>query len=61
MVKKFLALLIMASVCTILLAACGSSSSDSRSPVPGMSEEEYEYAKQVIIDADREWRDENLF
>ena len=51
----------MVSVCTGLLAACGSSSSDSGSSIPGISESEYEEARQAVIDADRAWRDENLF
>ncbi len=59
--KKLIALLIMVSVCTGLLAACGSSSSDSGSSIPGISESEYEEARQAVIDADRAWRDENLF
>ena len=59
--KKGLALLVIASACTWLLAACGSSSSDRGSPIPGVSESEYEEAWQAVIDADRAWRDENLF
>lgn len=57
--KKFFALCVLACICTSLLAACGSSSSDS--PMPGVSKEEYEEARQAVIDADREWRDKNLF
>lgn len=59
--KKFFALLLLACSCMGLLTACGSSSSDSGSPIPGISEREYEEARQAVIDADREWRDENLF
>lgn len=59
--KKMVALLLLISVGTTLLAACGSSSSDSGSPIPGISQKEYEEARQAVIDADREWRDENLF
>lgn len=59
--KKFFALLLLICSCAGLLAACGSSSSDSDSPIPGISEREYEEARQAVIDADREWRDENLF
>lgn len=59
--KKMIALLLLVSVSMTLLAACGSSSSDSGSPMPGISQKEYEEARQAVIDADREWRDENLF
>lgn len=59
--KKFFALLLLICSCAGLLAACGSSSSDSGSRIPGISEREYEEARQAVIDADREWRDENLF
>lgn len=59
--KKMLALLLLACIGTTLLAACSSSSSDSGSPIPGISQSEYEEARQAVIDADREWRDENLF
>ena len=59
--KKMVALLLLISVGTALLAACSDSSSDSGSPIPGISQSEYEEARQAVIDADREWRDENLF
>lgn len=59
--KKTIALLLFASIGTALLAACSDSSSDSGSPIPGISQSEYEEARQAVIDADREWRDENLF
>ena len=59
--KKMVALLLLISVGTTLLAACSDSSSDSGSTIPGISQSEYEEARQAVIDADREWRDENLF
>ena len=59
--KKTIALLLFTSIGTALLAACSDSSSDSGSPIPGISQSEYEEARQAVIDADREWRDENLF
>ena len=59
--KKTIALLLFASIGTALLAACSDSSSDSGSPIPGISQSEYEEARQAVIDADREWRDETLF
>lgn len=59
--KKMIALVLLVCTATALLAACSSSSSDSGSPIPGISQSEYEEARQAVIDADREWRDENLF
>ena len=59
--KKTIALLLFASIGTALLAACSDSSSYSGGPIPGISQSEYEEARQAVIDADREWRDENLF
>ena len=60
--KKFMLILAATAVFSGLLAGCGSPSSRDRgSPVPGISESEYEEARQAVIDADREWRDENLF
>ena len=57
--KKIIALFLTVCLFGGLLAACGSSSDDS--PIPGISQKEYDEARQAVIDADREWRDENLF
>ncbi len=58
--KKALVLMVLAISAMELLTACGSSSSDTGG-LRGVTEEEYEEARQAVIDADREWRDENLF
>ena len=58
--KKIFALVLATVMCAGLLAAC-SSSSGGGSPMPGISQKEYEEARQAVIDADREWRDANLF
>ena len=41
-----------------LLTACGSNDTDG---LRGVTQDEYEEARQAVIDADRAWRDENLF
>lgn len=58
--KKALVLMVLAISAMGLLTACGSSSNDTGG-LRGVTEEEYEEARQAVIDADREWRDENLF
>ena len=46
--KKMIALVLLVCTGTILLAACSSSSSDSGSPIPGISQSEYEEARQAV-------------
>lgn len=41
-----------------LLTACGSNDANR---LRGVTKDEYEEARQAVIDADRAWRDENLF
>lgn len=58
--KKALVLMMLVISAMGLLTACGSSSRDTGG-LRSVTEDEYEEARQAVIDADREWRDENLY